>query len=147
MRKGLLLAYLSIMLAALAGYMLLDMNISRTQGQADDSMKMSMITMLQSECSVNIQALDRAAGQAGAGIRVAGFKKFAAYADKNIKFGDQAGKIWPGLKQRAELFGMLSAPGDDMRLDASKTADAGMLERDIKDFMSRAVENGFDFNF
>jgi flagellar basal body-associated protein FliL len=59
MRKGPLLAYLFIMLAALVGYMFLDMNISRAENQAGDSMKMAVITMLQSECSVNIQAMDR----------------------------------------------------------------------------------------
>jgi hypothetical protein len=42
---------------------------------------------------------------------------------------------------------MFSAPGGDMRLAEAKEADAAALDRDLKDFMSRAVENGFDFNF
>jgi|GEM_PF-1799373 hypothetical protein len=147
MRKGPLLAYLFIMLAALVGYMFLDMNISRAENQAGDSMKMAVITMLQSECSVNIQAMDRDAGRDHADIRVSGLKKFASYAGKNIKLGDQAGKTWQELKQRAAQAGMLSAPGGDMRLGSAKEADAAALDRDLKDFMSRAVENGFDFNF
>jgi hypothetical protein len=76
-----------------------------------------------------------------------GLKKFASYAGKNIKLGDQAGKTWQELKQRAAQAGMLSAPGGDMRLGSAKEADAAALDRDLKDFMSRAVENGFDFNF
>lgn len=147
MRKGALIVYLSIMLAALLGYMLLDLNVRRADTEAGDSLKMSAITMLQSECAVNMQALEKGATRDSVTIRISGLKNFMACADKKIKFGEQAEKIWQGLKERIVKEGLVPGQDDEIRVKSENFDNISNINKDLKDFMNKASENGFDFNF
>jgi hypothetical protein len=147
MRKGALIVYLGIMLAALLGYMLLDLNVRRADTEAGDSLKMSAITMLQSECAVNMQLLEKDAAKDYASLRISGLKNFMACADKRLKFGEQAGKIWQALKERIVKEGLVPGQDDEIRVKNENFANIANIDKDLKDFMNRAAENGFDFNF
>jgi hypothetical protein len=135
------------MLAALIGYMLLDFNVRRADTEASDSLKMSAITMLQSECAVNMQVLEKDAARDHVSLRISGLKNFMAYAGKRIKFGEQAEKIWQSLKERIVKEGIVPGREDEIRVESENFANIANINKDLKDFMNKASENGFDFNF
>ena len=147
MRRGALIVYLAIVLAALLGYMLLDFNARRADTEASDSLEMSAITMLQSECAVNMQVLEKDAAPGSALLRISGLKNFMAYADKRIKFGKQAEKTWLGLKERIVKEGLVPGQDDEIRVKSGNFSNIDNIDKDLKDFMNKASENGFDFNF
>ncbi|MGD0566144.1 MAG: hypothetical protein ABSA34_02295 [Candidatus Goldiibacteriota bacterium] len=147
MRRGALVVYLIIMLVALLGYLALDFNVRRADTGADDSMKMAVITMLQSECAVNMQVLEKDAGRDFSVLKISGLKNFVVFAGKKAKFGEQASKIWRGLKERIDAAGMLSGNDDEIKVSGDRAQNAANIDKDLKELMNRAAENGFDFNF